>query len=270
MRVRCKRETHSDFNPRSLHGERRSKASVTGGFTIFQSTLPARGATTSTQRRAIWTRFQSTLPARGATRTRYFYPCTHAMSIHAPCTGSDCSTPQLACLRNHFNPRSLHGERRERVLDVPRCADISIHAPCTGSDKTGNGFSRRNKHFNPRSLHGERPLPKGCTAVWANFNPRSLHGERPEVTRVLALTNVFQSTLPARGATRIDRCFISGIINFNPRSLHGERRGALQSASRHPQISIHAPCTGSDFITLRAVTISDISIHAPCTGSDYV
>ena len=40
---------------------------------------------------------------------------------------------------------------------------------------------------------------------------------------------------------------------------------AYQSGIR---ISIHAPCTGSDGWTIKLTTTLLISIHAPCTGSD--
>ena len=59
--------------------------------TLFQSTLPARGATFRRFRRVLPLGFQSTLPARGATSGRR--SCRHqgAISIHAPRTGSDPS-----------------------------------------------------------------------------------------------------------------------------------------------------------------------------------
>ena len=59
---------------------------------VFQSTLPARGATSHRAVRAgLGIQFQSTLPARGATSGRR--SCRHqgAISIHAPRTGSDPS-----------------------------------------------------------------------------------------------------------------------------------------------------------------------------------
>ena len=39
--------TGSDFNPRSPHGERRDDAQIIAWCAEFQSTLPARGATSS-------------------------------------------------------------------------------------------------------------------------------------------------------------------------------------------------------------------------------
>ena len=108
------------FNPRSPHGERRQarreearrrKISIHAPRTgsdadaalrmaaamQFQSTLPARGATTSRMRKNCYFLFQSTLPARGAT----FPPCSRrhirCISIHAPRTGSDNTHALRAC-----------------------------------------------------------------------------------------------------------------------------------------------------------------------------
>ena len=100
----------------------------------FQSTLPARGATSFCR---AWPglnldfnprsphgerpscvripmnspRFQSTLPARGATGALLGTTAGNPISIHAPRTGSD------------------HARRKELGLTL-----ISIHAPRTGSD----------------------------------------------------------------------------------------------------------------------------------------
>ena len=57
--------------------------------------------------------------------------------------------------------------------------------------------------------------------------------------------SAFQSTLPARGATR-----------FAPAKRQNAR------------ISIHAPRTGSDSHRAEPSVFHDISIHAPRTGSD--
>ena len=57
--------------------------------------------------------FQSTLPARGATRVNRIVRTADVISIHAPRTGSDVSvTVFFADGENYFNPRSPHGERR--------------------------------------------------------------------------------------------------------------------------------------------------------------
>ena len=172
-------------------------------FVQFQSTLPARGATAgATSPDNTTGRFQSTLPARGAT----------------------ASSSSSAAMASHFNPRSPHGERRRRFVfplsgrvfqsTLPArgatnqkqrqnsAIAISIHAPRTGSDPLG---ARR---------HGRRPY---------DFNPRSPHGERQPEPAQLNPETEFQSTLPARGATR-------------------ER----PKTATKKEISIHAPRTGSD------------------------
>ena len=101
----------------------------------------------------------------------------------------------------------------------------------------------------------------------------------------------FQSTLPARGATRW-RCLPRlEKIDFNPRSPHGERPDEIEVHEPPKVISIHAPRTGSDkvrdFLCKKSRNFNprsphgerqllfeqcgccrDISIHAPRTGSD--
>ena len=103
--------------------------------TLFQSTLPARGATFRRFRRVLPLGFQSTLPARGATGSCIELFDAREISIHAPRTGSDGTSSSTV------TPETF----------------ISIHAPRTGSD-----------------------------------TPLQIRN---------AAAKIFQSTLPARGAT---------------------------------------------------------------------
>ena len=80
---------------------------------------------------------------------------------------------------------------------------------------------------------------------------------------------VFQSTLPARGATAKLRFSQFAQSNFNPRSPHGERL-LPPLPQRIYYISIHAPRTGSDGQLWFALSVRQISIHAPRTGSDAI
>ena len=100
--------------------------------------------------------FQSTLPARGATRVFVGQIDACAISIHAPCTGSDDYD---------------HGQ-----LVFHR---ISIHAPCTGSDGAMTTF------FMPMVISIHAP----CT------------GSDQGIHMFVDDYRIFQSTLPARGAT---------------------------------------------------------------------
>ena len=212
------------FNPRSPHGERRLPLRTVRQPARFQSTLPARGATRrfgSCRRRY---RISIHAPRTGSDQEATQTVTEAAISIHAPRTGSDNAGTQEAIRQQNFNPRSPHGERRynkgygacsvrfqstlpargataltaERIRGVA----ISIHAPRTGSDL----------------------VLVDMVLYLLNFNPRSPHGERQQLfPKWKQLKQAFQSTLPARGATR-----------HHPRP--GRRQG----------ISIHAPRTGSD------------------------
>ena len=236
-----------DFNPRSPHGERRPCSRQRAGRCNFNPRSPhgerhrAVGGSVST------IGFQSTLPARGATSWSLTALKSTAISIHAPRTGSD-----------------VH-----RVL-ILLTENISIHAPRTGSDRqrpkkkikkilfqstlpargaTGGGkMMEQTENFNPRSPHGERrPLPTFPAAAAAYFNPRSPHGERH-------LQRLGQFNRPAI-------------------SIHAPRTGSdcadACGSSRH-KISIHAPRTGSDVWRWRCTAQNNISIHAPRTGSDCI
>ena len=256
------------FNPRSPHGERPGPHSTNKNAISFQSTLPARGATVVVKvpicRAAISIhaprtgsdehdlsvpclrrQFQSTLPARGATNhnSRSSYACH--ISIHAPRTGSD---PRDAT-HLHQHHISIHAPRTGS--DSPdesreRNRPISIHAPRTGSDGTR------------RSSCGSR----------SNFNPRSPHGERRACKAQLSATCQFQSTLPARGATRNAGLYYRG-CNI---SIHAPRTGsdamALCCFLRHNEFQSTLPARGATSCRLRISDGWRISIHAPRTGSD--
>ena len=124
-----------------------------------------------------------------------------------------------------FNPRSPCGER---LIMTKRSEDkiyFNPRSPC-GERLLSLTGPAPFRNFNPRSPCGERPpgqrpyAPAGC-----HFNPRSPCGER-RLDRMAGVSdNIFQSTLPVRGAT-----------NFA--SIH---TGMLF-------ISIHAPRAGSDIL----------------------
>ena len=157
-RGRGSRRQARHFNPRSPHGERHTARVDDGRYDAisihaprtgsdsdvqtytsfasrFQSTLPARGATTvramfekakrnfnprsphgelriTFRAVSVHMAFQSTLPARGATPIFGGFSIHFCISIHAPRTGSD---------------------RNVKVTSIT-VTEISIHAPRTGSD----------------------------------------------------------------------------------------------------------------------------------------
>ncbi len=168
---------------------------------LFLSTLPARGATGSRLNgAAAWNYFYprsprgerqagvrsdlfsflflSTLPARGATDGVKLIHIKRKISIHAPREGSDR-------FRLRWSGRgwiSIHAPREGSDGHRPgrrRLRQISIHAPREGSDI--------------RLARGKLDSP--------HFYPRSPRGERPTICFDLLSSNLFLSTLPARGAT---------------------------------------------------------------------
>ena len=105
---------HSDFNPRSPHGERRVQLIPTCAPALISIHAPRMGS-----------------DARPADPDM----CPAPISIHAPRMGSD--RPVLLSLRppQYFNPRSPHGERRVTSRRLKMYNSISIHAPRMGSDR---------------------------------------------------------------------------------------------------------------------------------------
>ena len=195
------------------------------GFQIFQSTLPARGATVLEQTREIKvTAFQSTLPARGATcRALDVYGRRGAISIHAPRTGSDMRREIARLSDEDFNPRSPHGERRRRCFNRPGKSIFQSTLPARGA--TFNAYETINR--NRISIHAPRTGSDLSAKSTAN-PPLAFQSTLPargatSADGVFLQHSPFQSTLPARGATAPPKHGSTRIPDFNPRSPHGER-----------------------------------------------
>ena len=135
----------------------------------------------------------------------------------------------------------------------PASLPISIHAPRTGSDTNTERGDAIGRDFNPRSPHGERLTGLSITGSTETI---SIHAPRTGSDKTLTLENraadAFQSTLPARGATRSCKARRTPTHYFNPRSPHGERQPRMKTCRLDEVISIHAPRTGSDLLTTPA------------------
>ena len=124
------------------------------------------------------------------------------ISIHAPRTGSDGARFPLQKISKKFQSTL---PARGATFPLPaRCQiqTISIHAPRTGSAP---------------------PVSSGRGVCRVDFNPRSPHGERLSRRTSTRKQFLFQSTLPARGATSTVSDTAHASTHFNPRSPHGER-----------------------------------------------
>ena len=99
------------FNPHSPRGERQFRVLFERPSRLFQSTLPARGATLSflqyrqTQLISIHT------PREGSDTWYVLSSAGRRISIHTPREGSDQPFSQKLCWNKNFNPHSPRGER---------------------------------------------------------------------------------------------------------------------------------------------------------------
>ena len=171
------------FNPRSPCGERRPKTELSPIWTLFQSTLPVRGATGS--RAWHWppdNDFNPRSPCGERQMALSYKGMSQAISIHAPRAGSDTYY--------FFVPNRL--------------VWISIHAPRAGSDGKSAGH-----HTGPPQFQSTLPV-RGATIHWGSpsFVSFSFQSTLPVrgATRFRPLkgkARQFQSTLPVRGATAL-------------------------------------------------------------------
>ena len=142
-------------------------------------------------------------PRTGSDNINYKAYGTPQISIHAPRTGSDANLHRRTSRRWYFNPRSPHGERPDFRRDVFGNQQFQSTLPARGA--TPPAACRRRTP--PISIHAPRTgSDRSCARTGmlsAHFNPRSPHGERPDSRRRKGKTPVFQSTLPARGATAV-------------------------------------------------------------------
>ena len=100
--------------------------------------------------------FQSTLPARGATAVDGAVVFVDAISIHAPREGSDAmpayTSPPPELFQSTLPARGATGGSKPST----KGENISIHAPREGSDALARFPLPVNRDFNPRSPRGER------------------------------------------------------------------------------------------------------------------
>ena len=167
---------------------------------------------------------------------------------------------------------------------------ISIHAPLAGSDRV----HIRHCAAIPISIHAPlagsdvtaRTSPSACRY----FNPRSPCGERPELLWLHHKGEVFQSTLPLRGATaqglQLRQPLVISIHaplagsdlwgpacprdrrHFNPRSPCGERHRVSERSGQQWHFNPRSPCGERRCGGHGPVGNHSISIHAPLAGSD--
>ena len=170
------------FNPRSPRGERHILPCGGGGAILFQSTLPAGGATakrwagkcnskhfnprsprgerpSGLKRVETFRKFQSTLPAGGATLLQKQQPGSVDFNPRSP-RGERRIFRDWRVRRRYFNPRSPRGERPSMSTISPARNEFQSTLPAGGATRryiAGRFFSFISIHA-PRG--GSDPCPQ--------------------------------------------------------------------------------------------------------------
>ena len=218
----------SHFNPRSPRGERQLEPVKDDIKDLFQSTLPAGGATIHRQMVHTWyLKFQSTLPAGGATLSLTIrFPLASSFQSTLPAGGATSKAQQRATAKYifqstlpaggattagiypvsvdaDFNPRSPRGERHKPVTHLETVCEISIHAPRGGSDYCPDCAPAAVAEISIHAPRGGSDLNARLSDLKASLEFQSTlpAGGATLMLALQVIRLIFQSTLPAGGAT---------------------------------------------------------------------
>ena len=180
--------------------------------------------------------FQSTLPARGATQRRTLILEHADFNPRSPHGERRVQAKTVFTDSRHFNPRSPHGERPQADFDEKYHIQpvISIHAPRTGSDVQHRDYMMHPRHFNPRSPHGERPelfFHRKAHSGISIHAPRT--GSDTYDGKPIPAYIEISIHAPRTGSDSVSVRQAIAFRNFNPRSPHGER---LIPLGFHPRL----------------------------------
>ena len=146
---------------------------------------------------------------------------------------------------SHYAP--LRGATVVTRTVTEGAAEFQSTRPLRGATKSFCRTPLWRTYFNPRAPRGARRyrlrMDKGDLD---DFNPRAPRGARLTFAMAMCRRKKFQSTRPARGATRCQPTYIRHLLYFNPRAPRGARRSGARDAPDRHFISIHAPREGRD------------------------
>ena len=186
-----------NFNPRAPRGARRVSGILIAVMLIFQSTRPARGATTAKDNEVFGYQISIHAPREGRDYRHARHAHKASISIHAPregrdAAGSPCSRTGVIFqstrpargatmvvlfwrrkVRN-FNPRAPRGARRSHIAGLGVLNDFNPRAP-RGARRLSRGGMRMFENFNPRAPRGARPYPGNSRRAYGLI---SIHAPR--------------------------------------------------------------------------------------------
>jgi len=170
-------------------------------------------------------RFQSTRPARGATSARIVHFQVEVVSIHAPRAGRDTWNELVAYQAKFQSTRPARGATCATLFAIRRLQFQSTRPARGATQRALDGcFSFLFQSTRPaRGATGRRVDRRGTQ----RFNPRAPRGARRSFSYSLCTGIGFQSTRPARGATSGKSCALSQWVFQSTRPA----RGATQARS---------------------------------------
>ena len=237
------------FNPRSPCGERRRGRRLVHRAGAVSIHAPHAGSDGFMAAIVLdSSMFQSTLPMRGATERNRVGHGPGRVSIHAPHAGSDFKAMRVQVWYCSVSIHAPHAGSDSNVgCALGDLVDVSIHAPHAGSDSRVGAHHRPHNPFQSTlPMRGATPSSSRSRTTRRGFNPRSPCGERPGQSDGVSGIDEFQSTLPMRGATKV----CGEPFAIKAVSIHAPHAGSDDLGKPHLvnrlAVSIHAPHAGSD------------------------
>ena len=278
-----------NFNPRPPRGGRRARSADMSTCVLFQSTPPARGATSDFQRRIPFSEFQSTPPAKGATYDMIDATSINIISIHAPREGGDNERRATQPAEANFNPRPPRRGRLHAARAACWRREFQSTPPRGGRHHPYHQWQRRGTFQSTPPRGGRHYIIILCIYYFPYFNPRPREGG-DQASRPENVVDGISIHAPARGATphgRSAELYKTRFQSTPPRGGRPAKRLEYQSIRRAFQstpprggrhcpaafqyqpgaISIHAPARGATVTSNGAAHSVQISIHAPARGA---
>ena len=127
-------------------------------------------------------------------------------------------------------------------------------------------------NFNPRSPHGERRRSMPTSSRWRRFQSTlpARGATRRHCIPSASTRRRFQSTLPARGATSPRFPMRTSNRDFNPRSPHGERRAELLKLLHHLLFQSTLPARGATMAGLAERAGQGFQSTLPARGATRI
>ena len=231
------------FNPRPPRGGRHSLYRPVKSVAVFQSTPPARGATTATSGRTKTSRFQSTPPARGATNSRLSLIFFVIDFNPRPREGGDAGRSVAIIRYNQFQSTPPRGGRRRGLLEKRVSVDFNPR-PREGGDynsscKAGAQAPNISIHAPARGATMQRTFPPLTTT---HFNPRPPARGATSTTTTSPARILFQSTPPREGGDICQAAICQIVlISIHAPPARGATGDVLPELTAELAISIHAP-----------------------------